>query len=119
MDVFDKILDVIGHLAGSDMPLETLTRLYRKNQRDTSLPGLERSNVRCWEEKRAKPWFCGLCNYVETKEAASCDSGHSIVVLVRNGKESILDGHKRCRAVAFGTSVRSKTTTRRLFIEPL
>ena len=98
MDEFDKILRVIKHHAdGSDTALETLTRLFRKNQSDESLPSLDRTNVRCWEDERAKPWFCGLCNNVETGKVATQDSGDSIVVLIRNRKEFILDGHKRCR----------------------
>lgn len=98
MDPFDKILKVIErHNRGSDTAIQTLTRLYRKNRNDDSLPALNKSNTRCWEEERSKPCFCGICKKVETERVAPNDSGHSIVVLVKDDEEDILDGHKRCR----------------------
>lgn len=117
MNEFNEILAIIGrHAKGSDTDLETLTRLFRKNQGAPTLAPLGRSTVRCWREERAKPWFSGLCNDVETGEIAEYDSGHSIVVLVRSGKEFILDGHKRCR---LWYRLKDQSLHTSLFIEPL
>lgn len=72
METFDKTLDVVSHHAkGSDAPLETLTRPYRKNQDNKKLSELNEANVRCWEESRAKLWFSGICSHVETGAVAS------------------------------------------------